>query len=199
MAIRKDYDHAEEFFKKAIKIEPNNGSTLASYGLFLMAIRKDYDRAEEFFKKATKIEPNNGSALANYGLLLMNIRKDYDQAEQFCQKAIAADPMNSNYLVSYAKILIVQGNFDKAKLLINRAFKDNQDNKDLELELELWFYCYAVFYLEYPKSDANIESLLAKGVKSPICQLKDILEVARKRGHPDYERLSQFENRIAGT
>jgi hypothetical protein len=69
----------------------------------------------------------------------------------------------------------------------------------VDLELELWFYCYAIFYQEYPDSEVAIETLLKQGVKSPEWYLKDILEGARKRGHPDFDKLSQYEKMITET
>ena len=82
--------------------------------------------------------------------------------------------------------------------MIRRAFEYNKEDKDLELELELWFYCYAMFYEEFPESDKAIEKLLAQGVKSTEWYLKDILELAQKRDHPDYQKLSQYESAITG-
>jgi hypothetical protein len=65
-----------------------------------------------------------------------------------------------------------------------------------DLELELWFYAYAVFYNEYPESRAKIEELLAKGVRSPGWNLKGVLETAKTHGHPDFEKLCEFERLI---
>ncbi|MEK7814043.1 MAG: tetratricopeptide repeat protein, partial [Candidatus Desantisbacteria bacterium] len=50
--IRKDYDRAEEYYKRALELDPNDADYTGNYALFLHNIRKDYDRAEEYYKRA---------------------------------------------------------------------------------------------------------------------------------------------------
>jgi len=62
--------------------------------------------------------------------------------------------------------------------------------------LELSFYRYAVFYQEFPNSEVTIEKLLSQDVKCPGWYLRDVTKLARKKGHPDYKKLCQYEKRI---
>ena len=64
------------------------------------------------------------------------------------------------------------------------------------LNLELWFYRYAIFFDEYKEVEKNIEVLLKKGVKSVGWPLDDVLAAAKELGHPDYEKLSELAKRI---
>ncbi len=57
--IRKDYDRAEEYDKKAVESNPSNAINLGNYAVFLEKIRKDYDKAEEYYKKAIESNPSN--------------------------------------------------------------------------------------------------------------------------------------------
>ena len=195
--VRKDYGKAEEFHKKAIEIEPKNALILGLYAYFLKNYTKEYDKAEEFNKSAIEIEPKNALSFDTYAVFLADIRKQYDKAEQFHQKAIEIEPKDANLLGNYAKTLIVSEKLVQAKEIILKAFKfNNTYNHNDTLELELWFYCYAIFFKEFPESKKNIEDLLSKGVKSSGWYLKDVLEVAKKRDHPDFEKLSEFERQI---
>ncbi|MDD4615451.1 MAG: tetratricopeptide repeat protein [Caldisericia bacterium] len=63
--IRKDYNRAEEYYKKALELNPKNSDNLGNYANFLCHIRKDYDRAEEYYKKALELDPKNSDHYAS--------------------------------------------------------------------------------------------------------------------------------------
>jgi tetratricopeptide (TPR) repeat protein len=129
----------------------------------------------------------------------MDTQKDYNKAANFYKRSIELGTKNAQDFGNYAKILITRGELKKAEAMIERAFDHNKEDKNLELELELWFYRYAMFYIEFPESEEAIETLLAKGVKSPGWYLRDVLELAKGKGHPGYQKLSQYESMITGT
>lgn len=196
---RKDYNHAEEFFKRAIEASPSNTHYMGGYAFFLMDIKKDYDKAEDFFKRAADLEPDNPRYIGYYALFLADGREDFNHAEELYKKAIKLNPKDPFNLANYAEFLITRGSINEAKAMITQALEYNQGQDNLALDLLLWFYRYAVFYQDFPDAEAAIESLLAKGVTSDESGLKNVLEVAKKRGHPDCGKLSQFEMRITDT
>ena len=69
--FRKEYDKAEEYYKRALEVAPDNGSALGNYGIFLQKIRKNYDRAEEYYKRALEADPDNANMLGNYAGFLL--------------------------------------------------------------------------------------------------------------------------------
>ena len=193
--IRKEYDKAEVYYKKAIELDPNDANTTGNYASFLYDIRKEYDKAEVYYKKAIELDPNHANTTGNYATFLSYIRKEYDNAEVYYKKAIELDPNNANNTGNYAKHLIVRGKTKRAKSLIQKAFELNQ-NKNEGLNLELWFYRYAIFFDEYKEAEKNIEDLLNKGVQSVGWYLDDVLKIAKESGHPDYDKLCELEKRI---
>ncbi|MCH8070142.1 MAG: tetratricopeptide repeat protein, partial [Candidatus Marinimicrobia bacterium] len=126
---------------------------------------------------------------------LSGIRKEYDKAEELYKKAIELDPDSANKIGNYAKHLIARREIEDAKSTIQKAFELNQDEND-ELNLELWFYRYAIFFDEYKEAEKSIEVLLKKGIKSIGWYLDDVLAAAKELGHPDYENLCELEKRI---
>ena len=95
--VRKDYDRAEELYRKAIELGPKHALAHNNLGTLLRDVRKDYDGAEELFRKAIELDPKDANAHVNLGHLLQNgcldfavwitrchvsdthvIRKDYD-------------------------------------------------------------------------------------------------------------------------
>ena len=103
--IRRDYDKAERYYKKALELDPNDANTNSNYGSFLYESRKDYDKAELYYKKALELEPDTGAFHNNYGLFLYEIRKNYDQAEHYYKKALELDPDDANTNGNYASFL----------------------------------------------------------------------------------------------
>ncbi|RJQ41453.1 MAG: hypothetical protein C4555_00065 [Dehalococcoidia bacterium] len=193
---RKDYDHAQQLFEKSVSADPSNAYHLAGYAFFLMDTKKDYDKAETFLRRAIDLEPDDPRNLGSYALLLATVKGDYDQADQLYKKAINLDPNDAYNLANYAQFLILRGSLDEALVTITQAFKHNQRKDNQSLELRLWFYRYALFPQEFPDSETAIENLFKQDVTSLELYLKGVLEAAKKKGHPDFEKLSQYANRL---
>ncbi|MDI9333421.1 MAG: tetratricopeptide repeat protein [Cytophagales bacterium] len=103
--IRKAYDRAESFYKKALEIDRNDANINGNFASFLHDIRKDYDQAESFYKKALEIDPNDANINGNFANFLWGIRKNYDQAESFYNQALKLAPNHANSNGNYASFL----------------------------------------------------------------------------------------------
>ncbi len=64
--VRKDFDRAEEHYRRAMEADPNNAINLGNYATFLKNARKDFDRAEEHYRRALEADPNDAINLGNY-------------------------------------------------------------------------------------------------------------------------------------
>jgi tetratricopeptide (TPR) repeat protein len=96
--IRKDYDRAEEYFKKALELDPIDADNTGNYANFLKDIRKDYDRAEEYYKKALELDPNHANNTGNYAqLLIVTGRKQ--EGYRLINKAFQLKSDNESLLV----------------------------------------------------------------------------------------------------
>ncbi|HUB98186.1 MAG TPA: tetratricopeptide repeat protein [Solirubrobacterales bacterium] len=126
---RKDYDRAEEYYERALEIEPENPINLGNYAIFLQGIRKDYDRAGEYYERALEIDPEKPTNLGNYAFFLKNIRKDYDRAEEYYERALAAEPEDATNLNNYAAFLRdVRNDDDRAEGYYERALAADPDH-----------------------------------------------------------------------
>ena len=54
--VRRDYDRAEEMYKRALETDPNNAINLGNYAWFLQDVRRDSDGAEEMYKRAVEAD-----------------------------------------------------------------------------------------------------------------------------------------------
>ncbi|KAL2939433.1 Adenosine monophosphate-protein transferase Fic [Bienertia sinuspersici] len=68
--VSRDYDRAEECFKRAIQLDPIDGEVMTQYANFLWVVRKDLWAAEERFLQAMAAEPNNSFHASKYANFL---------------------------------------------------------------------------------------------------------------------------------
>ncbi|KAJ4774413.1 Tetratricopeptide repeat (TPR)-like superfamily protein [Rhynchospora pubera] len=68
--IARDYDRAEEYFKRSVEAEPVDGEAMSRYALFLWQHRGDLEKAEEMFLKASDVDPDNSHHLCTYARFL---------------------------------------------------------------------------------------------------------------------------------
>ncbi|KAL6967655.1 hypothetical protein U1Q18_033463 [Sarracenia purpurea var. burkii] len=67
-----DYDRAEEYFKRAVKVAPPDAEAFSKYAIFLWQARKDLWAAEEMYLEAISADPTNSYYAGNYAHFLWN-------------------------------------------------------------------------------------------------------------------------------
>jgi len=195
--IRQDYDRAEELYKRALEADSKNANNFNNYAVFLKNIRHDYDRAEEYYKRALDAAPKDAKYLSNYAIFMNDIRQNYGRAEELYKRSLEEAPKNANTIGNYAKLLIARGNdLSLVDFIINQALEYNQKSRN-DLELELYFYRYAVLWEKYPDALRQVETLLSQGVRSPRWILDDVIKRAKTLGHPDINKLETLAKQIA--
>jgi hypothetical protein len=70
---------------------------------------------------------------------------------------------------------------------------------EIDLQLELWFYCLAHFPSEYPQAKGKIDELLAGGVCSEGWNFRDNIARAEADGHPNIPLLRELADAISET
>lgn len=61
---------AEDYYKRAAKVEPKDAEAVSKYASFLWQARKDLWAAEETYLEAISIDPSNSYYAANYAHFL---------------------------------------------------------------------------------------------------------------------------------
>lgn len=92
------------------------------------------DIAFESYEKALQLNPQNLPVLNNYSYYLSLEKKDLDKAEQMSGITVKAEPTNPTYLDTYGWVLYEQGSYTLAKIYIERAI-ENSDEDDLSAEV----------------------------------------------------------------
>jgi len=67
---KKDFDGAEDAYKKALAIDPKDAYVWYNLGQLMANNKKDFDGAEAAFKKALTIDPKDVVMWYNFGILL---------------------------------------------------------------------------------------------------------------------------------
>ncbi len=126
---RKDYDAAEQMYRKALELDPSQPVVLGSYANFLAIIRKDFDAAEALYKRSLELDPSDGVLAGNYAHFLVNERNDFDGAEVLYKKALELEADVPGIVRNYAIFLANQRkDYDAAEALHKRAIElDPQD------------------------------------------------------------------------
>jgi tetratricopeptide (TPR) repeat protein len=92
---------------------------------------KQYAASDSMYKAALQIEPDNPLLLNNWSYSLSERNESLNDAFNMSIKALEKDPENGAYLDTLGWIYFKMGNFQKAKELIERAYRTRQSSSDI--------------------------------------------------------------------
>ncbi|HRI47079.1 MAG TPA: tetratricopeptide repeat protein, partial [Ignavibacteriaceae bacterium] len=162
---------AIQYLNKAIKLDPNNVDLLGSLGLIYDNLEK-WDECDSVYNLALTRDAKNPLVNNNYSYSLSKRGVRLDEALQMVNLALDAEPMNSSYLDTKGWIYYKLGQYDSAKVYIQKSldvggekavildhladvyFKLNQKEK----AIELWKKAQ-----ELDPSDEKIKNKIEKG------------------------------------
>lgn len=107
-----EYQKAQEFYNKAINIEPQNISSLIGLGR-IAENTNNIQQAYEYFTKAMSFDQDNNEVLFNYSRLAIET-DNIDNAKQALTKLIEKEPSNSQYKKLIGNIYLKEGLLEKA-------------------------------------------------------------------------------------
>jgi tetratricopeptide (TPR) repeat protein len=114
--VLNDYDYnfaaAEEQFKRAIQLSPNNSVPRQSYGLLLAELER-HDEAERQFRKALEVDPLSVPTRWIYSLCLFLARR-YDEALEQARKTLELDPAFAVAHLSIAFVYQMKGDYENS-------------------------------------------------------------------------------------
>lgn len=119
------FDYAEDEFKTAMKLMPNDFEIIFEYGNFLYSISKNTE-AERYYEEALEIEPNNVLALTFMALnkLILN---QLDSAKEYIMKALKENHDHEYILFCAGRIMYARGEYEDAKRYLIKAVEQNPD------------------------------------------------------------------------
>lgn len=88
------------------------------------------DEAFQAYENCLRLNPDNIMCMNNYAYYLSEINRDLDRAAAMSLKTVKEEPNNSTYLDTYAWILFLQGRYEEAKIYIDMAVKNLEEDHD---------------------------------------------------------------------
>ncbi len=130
-------DLAEQDFKAALAIKPDDADTLNALGYTLADQTDRYSEAYAYIKKALELNPDSAAILDSMGWVLFRM-KEYTQALEYLRKAAEKmdDPEIAAHLI---EVLWVTGSRREAQELLDKAdstYPDNRKLKDVKQRLQ---------------------------------------------------------------
>jgi tetratricopeptide (TPR) repeat protein len=107
-----EYQKAQEFYNKAINIDPQNVSSLIGLGR-IAENTNNIQQAYEYFTKAMSFDQDNNEVLFNYSRLAIET-DNVDNAKQALTKLIEKEPSNNQYKKLIGNIYLKKGLLEKA-------------------------------------------------------------------------------------
>lgn len=195
-AAKSDPDRADELYRQAVDIDPNNAHNLGSYAWFLHSARRDLDRTEELYRKAIVIDPSNEANVGNYALFLHEVRRDFERAEEQYRRAIALNPSDAHSHCNFAQLLFLQRRDNEAVEQVDTALA--QSNIPTFVRLEGNFCLYAHIPARRQKAMQQLVDLLVAGLRAEDSNLSGILERAEQDGDERLPLLRTLSDVITG-
>lgn len=171
------FDYAEDEFKTALKLAPNDFEVIFEYGNYLYSISKN-NEAERYYSEALEIEPNNVMALVFMALnkLILN---QLDEADKYIRSALKIEPDHEYVQFCAGRILYAKGEYEEAKRYLVHAVEQNPDIETMNT-LALTY-----FKLENYEQALNIFAAIHNKAPESIPVMMDIARCYKELGEND--------------
>jgi tetratricopeptide (TPR) repeat protein len=130
---QKQFDKAEDEFKKVLDVNPKNAQVLNYYGYMLADRGVRLDEAHDLIQRAVDMEPFNGAYLDSLGWVYFKQNK-VDQAETMLRKAVQHEPHDPTIREHLGDVLARQGHTDLAAAEWEKSLAEWRRSLPAELE-----------------------------------------------------------------
>ncbi|HHN48576.1 MAG TPA: tetratricopeptide repeat protein, partial [Bacteroidales bacterium] len=131
------YSEAIKSFNSGKDLVVDDDELLAE---FYMHLGDTYNRAEQHeasdgaFEQVLALDPENSYTLNNYSYYLSLRKERLEYAKEMSAKSLELSPDNKHYLDTYGWILYQMGNYDEAKIWIEKSIENNASEDAVVLE-----------------------------------------------------------------
>ncbi|MAW21412.1 MAG: hypothetical protein CMD16_03340 [Flavobacteriales bacterium] len=131
----KQHKLSDEYYEKALEIDPMNTLVLNNYAYYLSIRKKNLEKAQEMSFKCNQLEQNNGTYQDTYAWILYEL-KDYKKAKEWMLKALKNGGDISGVVVEhYGDILYKLGEIKEAVKQWKKAKILGEESKELEKKI----------------------------------------------------------------
>jgi tetratricopeptide (TPR) repeat protein len=131
-----DYRKSDEYFEKALQMEPDNIVILNNYGYYLSLRGVRLEKAEKMSRKTIRMEPENPTYLDTYAWILFKSGK-VEQALEYIEKAIeSGGGQDPDILEHYGDILNALGMEEQARENWQKALENGGSADEINEKLK---------------------------------------------------------------
>jgi len=132
----KNYEQSDRYFKKVLKLDPDNKLVLNNYSYYLSQRGDKLKKALGYSYQVIRDEPNNPIYLDTYAWILFKMGK-YKEAKKYIDKALKnGGGKDADILEHYGDILYKTGNVDKALQIWEKSKSMGNQSDQLIYKLE---------------------------------------------------------------
>ncbi len=121
--MKGDKKKSYNYYKKALKINPDYAPVLNNYAYYLSVEGKDLKKAYKMSKKTIEKEPDNATYLDTFGWILHLMGKDIEAKPIFKHAMLYGGKNSRTILLHYARVLEKLGEKDLAEVYRGQADK----------------------------------------------------------------------------
>lgn len=132
--LSKDYVKSEQYYKKAVQIEPS--SIEARFGLVLpISALSNWNNVLQVYLDIVKLDPNN--SIANYRIAsIYSTQKDYVKATNYVSKVLKLYPFDYDSNLLLGKIFMAEAKNIEAKKHFIKAIEYNPQSEEAKAALK---------------------------------------------------------------
>ena len=130
---QRQFEKAEDEFKKVLEVNPKNAQVLNYYGYMLADRGVRLEEAHDLIQRAVDLEPFNGAYLDSLGWVYFKQNK-LDDAEAMLRKAVEHEPHDPTIRQHLGDVLAKQGHMDLAAAEWEKSL--NEWHRSLPADLE---------------------------------------------------------------
>ena len=132
----KDNEKSDEFYEKALSLDPDNDYVLNNYAYYLSLRNEKLDKAAKMAKKSTELKPNSSANQDTYGWVLYKMGY-YEEAKIWIEKAIEnGAESNAVILEHYGDVLWQLGEKEEANEWWLKAKEAGKGSEFLDKKVE---------------------------------------------------------------
>ena len=119
----KEFDLAEKHYRRAVSIDPGNGTVRNAYGV-LLCRQKKFGAADEQFRIAVEIPGyiQVANTYENAGICARD-NQQREKAEEYFLKALSHNPKQRTALLEVGELSLLNDKLDQAKLYLSRYLR----------------------------------------------------------------------------
>jgi len=118
-----DYSRAEEYYKRALDLEPADPTYLNNLGVLLVTVPERRSEAEQYFRRSLELQPRDSNSLSNLGTLLHAFGDRNEEAEQVFLNGLSVNASDASLLTNYSALLIERNLWQDAHRHLVRAWE----------------------------------------------------------------------------